>query len=387
MANFLGVLLPWLICIPFYTGSGFSNVVNWGGIVFNSAVNFIIPPIIYICMVKRQKATAAKHLVTDLQLLTGTGLVASDDFMDDEDLYDEQGERIDTTVGSYVPPGMGSVNAASTPSSSAAAAAAARPKKKAGGSTLLAPPRPRGRDYEMMTSSSLGRSSGGVGRQGLSLNDASFRQSLMGSGELSSYAAESGLYDAAAIDVRTAEEEAAEVRILGYNPFEAAAEEDRAREITLRIAAEELKKHHGKVTLDVPSIGDPALHVNYSADMSKVDPAQPGGGIVPIVATATKLPPARRDNDANEDESKSEGPVPAITRSDPPPPDSPTNSLPPAGSFFVLSALHEEPWTAMPRWILPHRIRMAQAVAVTLTLIAVAVVILNISECAQGNCS
>ena len=36
MANFLGVVLPWLICIPFYTGSGFSEVVNWGGILFNS---------------------------------------------------------------------------------------------------------------------------------------------------------------------------------------------------------------------------------------------------------------------------------------------------------------------------------------------------------------
>ncbi len=30
MANFLGVILPWIICIPFYTGTGFSNVVNWG---------------------------------------------------------------------------------------------------------------------------------------------------------------------------------------------------------------------------------------------------------------------------------------------------------------------------------------------------------------------
>ena len=39
MANFLGVVLPWLVCIPFYTGSGFSNVVNWGGIIFNSTVS------------------------------------------------------------------------------------------------------------------------------------------------------------------------------------------------------------------------------------------------------------------------------------------------------------------------------------------------------------
>lgn len=35
MAGFLGVVLPWLVCIPFYTGQGFSNVVNWS----NSTAN------------------------------------------------------------------------------------------------------------------------------------------------------------------------------------------------------------------------------------------------------------------------------------------------------------------------------------------------------------
>jgi hypothetical protein len=33
MANFLGVILPWLICVPFYTGSGFTNVVNWSDLL------------------------------------------------------------------------------------------------------------------------------------------------------------------------------------------------------------------------------------------------------------------------------------------------------------------------------------------------------------------
>jgi len=47
-ANFLAVVLPWIVVIPFLTGSGLNNVLNWGTLLFTSIANFIIPFAIYI---------------------------------------------------------------------------------------------------------------------------------------------------------------------------------------------------------------------------------------------------------------------------------------------------------------------------------------------------
>jgi len=407
MANFLGVVLPWLICIPFYTGTGFSNVVNWGGIVFNSAVNFIIPPLIYIAMVRRQQATATKHMINDLQLLSG-GTLDEQAAGGVEIMFDEDGAPLDDDAGvhrGYVPPGV----AASKPNSfiplselkssgdadafesSAAASgigAAVKSKRRsaARGANFLAPPSsfvPR------PGSSSLRSSLSPLG----SLNDnssSSLRASLLGGGGvLSSYAAESGLYDPSEIDVRTAEEEEQGTRILGYNPFEAAAEEERQRQQAIREAAEELKKHRGRVTLAVPSIGDPALHINYSADMSKRHPVADGSEApeVAVIALPVTTDPSARSVSPQPLDSALSGPVSSANPSLFPAPPSPTNSLAPAGSFLVLSKLAPEPWQAMPAFILPHRILLGKAVAATLTVIAVVVIILNIVECAKGNCN
>jgi len=81
MANFIGVVLPWLMCIPFYTGSGFESVVNWGGIIFNSVVNFIIPPIIYIRMVRAQRGLIVLGSISSSStsdLLTAPSVVGQD---------------------------------------------------------------------------------------------------------------------------------------------------------------------------------------------------------------------------------------------------------------------------------------------------------------------
>eukprot|EP01125_Pyxidicula_operculata_P011903 TRINITY_DN3897_c0_g1_i1.p1 TRINITY_DN3897_c0_g1~~TRINITY_DN3897_c0_g1_i1.p1 ORF type:complete len:415 (+),score=65.00 TRINITY_DN3897_c0_g1_i1:257-1501(+) len=48
MANFWGVVFPWIIVIPFYTGSGLLEVITWSSIFFQSVVNFILPFLIYI---------------------------------------------------------------------------------------------------------------------------------------------------------------------------------------------------------------------------------------------------------------------------------------------------------------------------------------------------
>ncbi|CAK9002642.1 unnamed protein product [Durusdinium trenchii] len=42
-ATFIAVALPWLMSIPFYTGSGFDTIAEVGGLATSSVINFIIP--------------------------------------------------------------------------------------------------------------------------------------------------------------------------------------------------------------------------------------------------------------------------------------------------------------------------------------------------------
>ena len=55
LASLVSVLLPWLLVIPFSTGRGFSNVVDYGGMIFLSVTGFILPPILFFLAVKRDK--------------------------------------------------------------------------------------------------------------------------------------------------------------------------------------------------------------------------------------------------------------------------------------------------------------------------------------------
>lgn len=48
MAFFISVIVPWLIAVPFYTGSGLIQVINWASLFLQSSINFLLPIIIYI---------------------------------------------------------------------------------------------------------------------------------------------------------------------------------------------------------------------------------------------------------------------------------------------------------------------------------------------------
>jgi len=48
MANFIGVILPWLVTIPFYTGRGLEYVINWSTLISGGIINFIIPFWLYV---------------------------------------------------------------------------------------------------------------------------------------------------------------------------------------------------------------------------------------------------------------------------------------------------------------------------------------------------
>jgi len=39
--RFISVVVPWLIAVPFYSGAGLINVINWASLFLQSTVNFI----------------------------------------------------------------------------------------------------------------------------------------------------------------------------------------------------------------------------------------------------------------------------------------------------------------------------------------------------------
>jgi len=48
VANFVAVILPWLVVLPFYCGNGLQDVINWSTLISNGIVNFIIPFLLYV---------------------------------------------------------------------------------------------------------------------------------------------------------------------------------------------------------------------------------------------------------------------------------------------------------------------------------------------------
>eukprot|EP00484_Ammonia_sp_Unknown_P025057 CAMPEP_0197043644 /NCGR_PEP_ID=MMETSP1384-20130603/19864_1 /TAXON_ID=29189 /ORGANISM="Ammonia sp." /LENGTH=332 /DNA_ID=CAMNT_0042474973 /DNA_START=25 /DNA_END=1020 /DNA_ORIENTATION=+ len=48
VSNFLSIIVPWLLAVPLFTGSGFTNLCDFTGIVLGSFVNFILPPYLYL---------------------------------------------------------------------------------------------------------------------------------------------------------------------------------------------------------------------------------------------------------------------------------------------------------------------------------------------------
>eukprot|EP01094_Clydonella_sp_ATCC50884_P006758 TRINITY_DN1594_c0_g2_i1.p1 TRINITY_DN1594_c0_g2~~TRINITY_DN1594_c0_g2_i1.p1 ORF type:complete len:412 (-),score=121.43 TRINITY_DN1594_c0_g2_i1:1068-2303(-) len=53
-ANFWGVLFPWMVAVPFCTGSGFNIFVNWSSLLVSGVINFVVPLILYIVMKREQ---------------------------------------------------------------------------------------------------------------------------------------------------------------------------------------------------------------------------------------------------------------------------------------------------------------------------------------------
>eukprot|EP00899_Mesostigma_viride_P024530 jgi/Mesvir1/5261/Mv15376-RA.4 len=52
-ASIISNLFPWLCTLPFYTGQGFQNLINWTGLLTLGVVNFVIPLAMFIKAMER----------------------------------------------------------------------------------------------------------------------------------------------------------------------------------------------------------------------------------------------------------------------------------------------------------------------------------------------
>jgi len=52
LANFLAVILPWLVALPFYSGGNFMKLINYVSLFVNGFINFIVPLWLYLLSYK-----------------------------------------------------------------------------------------------------------------------------------------------------------------------------------------------------------------------------------------------------------------------------------------------------------------------------------------------
>ena len=197
--------------------------------------------------------------------------------------------------------------------------------------------------------------------------NASLKQSLLGGGGpgQSAYASSSGAYEPdeveaeMGLEVRSEADEAAETRMLGWNPEERAREEERVREEAVRIAAAQLHKVHGHGghgqyghTLAVPSVRSRSVSPPRSDDDELPDPAVIAAHAVATLSAGGPDVVASPSPTALED------------------------------AFAVGPA----PWRAMPLALVPFRTAIAKAIGALLLIITIAVIIQNIIQCASSGC-
>lgn len=74
ISNFIAVVLPWLVCIPFLTGAGLNAILTWGTLIFSSVANFIIPFIVYFKAANFRDRASVVLTAKQHDILTQLGL-------------------------------------------------------------------------------------------------------------------------------------------------------------------------------------------------------------------------------------------------------------------------------------------------------------------------
>lgn len=82
-ATFYGSILPFIICIPFQTGTTIVTFTNWTSLIFQSLCNFIAPFLIYIFLDKRNMVMQ-QSVLDELENLDLDGGIKKKNYDDDE---------------------------------------------------------------------------------------------------------------------------------------------------------------------------------------------------------------------------------------------------------------------------------------------------------------
>jgi len=80
MANFIGVILPWIITIPFYTGQGLELVINWSSLIAGGIINFFIPFWLYVRARQYKMEALSEFDRADIDEQLGTQFADQDEF-------------------------------------------------------------------------------------------------------------------------------------------------------------------------------------------------------------------------------------------------------------------------------------------------------------------
>jgi hypothetical protein len=75
IANILAIAVPWLLLIPFSTGSGFQNIIEFGGSIFIGITCFVAPPVLFLCALRpkwlfrkqRESGQIATEMTSDIE--------------------------------------------------------------------------------------------------------------------------------------------------------------------------------------------------------------------------------------------------------------------------------------------------------------------------------
>jgi len=86
LANFIAVILPWLVVIPFLTGGGLNIILTWGSLVFGSMANFIIPFLVYFKAARFRDSDSVVYSDRQHEILKQLGLTNSQYLMNVNDI-------------------------------------------------------------------------------------------------------------------------------------------------------------------------------------------------------------------------------------------------------------------------------------------------------------
>ncbi len=90
VSNFISILVPWLLSIPLFTGSGFTNLCDFTGIILTSVVNFILPPWLYLLAIKMNVIDFSNTKYKD-GMMPLSGIDADDDYSQSD--YDNDNDK------------------------------------------------------------------------------------------------------------------------------------------------------------------------------------------------------------------------------------------------------------------------------------------------------